>query len=83
VASGKILKDITELHKGNKDELGSRIMPLVAQKLAGTYKSRSGKGFWLATGITAAGAAGAGAIYLFLSQKKERGEQTTDIKVSW
>jgi curli biogenesis system outer membrane secretion channel CsgG len=83
VSTGKIIREITELHKGDKDILGSHVMPRVAQKLSGTYKNRSAKSFWMASSIVAASTIGAGAIYLYISQKEKQSEKTSDIKVTW
>ncbi|MBF0430579.1 MAG: DUF2380 domain-containing protein [Fibrobacteria bacterium] len=41
VSTGKIVKDVTEYHKGELDGLLTEVIPTVVQKLAGTYKKKS------------------------------------------
>ncbi|MDD5674999.1 MAG: CsgG/HfaB family protein [Chitinivibrionales bacterium] len=56
VQTGKIKKDITELHKGSSDELLTKIMPIVAEKIMGTYTAPKSKSWlwWAAGGVVVA-----------------------------
>jgi len=83
VATGKILKDVSELHRGNKDKLLSHVMPGVAARLAGMKRRRSGKSVWITTGALGAAAAVGAAAYLYLDTRDVPEEETTDMKVKW
>ncbi len=84
VATGKILKDITEYHNGKPDLLLTQVMPIVAQKLCDTYiqpRKRHPLPFILGGFVLVGGGATAA---LLLSHKKTAEEATsTDVKVTW
>jgi hypothetical protein len=82
VGSGKILKDFTEYHKGTADELLTKVIPMLAQKIAGTYQppKKNHAGWWIAGGIVAAAAI---AVPVALMNQKKAGPGEADIVVKW
>jgi hypothetical protein len=85
VGTGKIVKDITEYQKGNADELLTRTIPVVAAKLAGTYKAPSKTPVYIAIAGVAVVAIAVPVAY-FASRKKPA-ETTVDagssLRVGW
>lgn len=89
VKTGRILREVSELHRGTKDRLLSHVMPAVARKLAGTYeKKKTGRVLLIGAGIAAAAAAVPAV--LILTREEESGEPgggaeepTTDIEIRW
>jgi hypothetical protein len=71
VGTGKINKDFTEYHKGSTDELLTKVIPMLAQKIAGTYveprKSRAV--WWVVGGVAVAAAVGIPWAVAYLSRK--------------
>lgn len=83
VGTGKILKDFTEYYKGNADELLTRVVPTLAQKIAGTYQPKKNPaGWWVAGGTVVAAAIVIPALY-FSRKKAENGPGSSDITVHW
>jgi hypothetical protein len=55
VGTGKIIASYTENHKGSRDGLLTRIIPILAQKLAGTYQPmKNHTGWWIAGALVVA-----------------------------
>jgi hypothetical protein len=83
VGTGRILKDFTEYHKGTADELLTRVVPMLSQKIAGSYKSRKNStGWWIAGGVAVAAAIAVPAV--LLSRKPtENGPTSSDIVIHW
>ena len=56
VGSGKIIKDVMQNHKGSTDELLTKIVPMAALKMAGTYteKNKAPVIITVASGVVAA-----------------------------
>jgi TolB-like protein len=83
VGTGKILKDFTEYRKGSTDELLTSVIPILAQKIAGTYKPKKNHtGWWIAGGTVVAAAIVVPALY-FSRKKAESGPESSDITVHW
>jgi TolB-like protein len=83
VGTGKILKDFTEYHKGTADELLTRVIPMLSQKITGTYQPpKNNAGWWIAGGIAVAAAIAVPAV--LLSRKTvENGPTSSDITIHW
>jgi Curli production assembly/transport component CsgG. len=83
VGTGRILKDFTEYHKGTADELLTRVVPMLSQKIAGSYQSRKNStGWWIAGGVAVAAAIAVPAV--LLSRKPtENGPTSSDIVIHW
>jgi hypothetical protein len=86
VATGEILKDYTEYHKGATDGLLTRVVPLIAQKISGTEeRKKSHAGWWIAGGSAVAAAAVVAAVVV--SKKPDEtpsgNHQTSDITFTW
>jgi TolB-like protein len=86
VGTGKIQKDVTEYHKGSPDELLTSIMPVVAQKLAGTYR-KSYKNLIVTGSVTAGIIAVAVPVLYFASQRNHDHQSETpsetDVEFIW
>jgi hypothetical protein len=83
VRTGKILKDFTEYRKGTIDQLLTNVVPMLAQKIAGTYQPKKNTaGWWIAGGVVAA-AAIAVPVVLMNRKKAPEGLGAADITVKW
>lgn len=85
VGTGKILKDFTEYHKGTADELLTKVVPMLAQKIAGTYEpaKKNNAGWWIAGGVVVAAAAIAVPVVLLSRKPAESGPTSSDITIHW
>jgi hypothetical protein len=83
VGTGRILKDFTEYHKGTADELLTQVVPMLSQKIAGSYQAKKNNtGWWIAGGIAVAAAIAVPAV--LLSRKPaETGSGSSDIVIHW
>jgi hypothetical protein len=83
VGTGKILKDFTEYHKGSADELLTRVVPMLAQKIAGTYQPKKNyAGWWIAGGVVVAAAIAVPAV-LLTRKPAESGPTSSDVTIHW
>jgi TolB-like protein len=83
VGTGKILKDFTEYHKGSTDELLTKVVPMLAQKIAGTYQpKKNNAGWWVAGGAVVAAAIVVPAVSL-TRKPAENGPGSSDVTVHW
>jgi hypothetical protein len=80
VSSGKIINDITEHHKGSIDDLLSKVIPIAAQKLAGTYEEKRKPGVIIAISSVVAVAFIVPAIYI---ATKDSEPSSSDITIIW
>ena len=83
VGTGRILKDFTEYHRGSTDELLTRVIPMLAQKIAGTYQPKKNRAaLWVAGGVVVAAAIAVPAV-LLTRKKTENGPESSDVTVHW
>ena len=88
VSTGKIVRDVTEYHKGETDELLTDIIPLVAKKItsnaepASTKHKANNAWVWWTTGSVVVAAAIAVPVAYFLLNKKSS-NSTMDVNTSW
>jgi hypothetical protein len=83
VGTGRILKDFTEYHRGSTDELLTRVIPMLAQKIAGTYQPKKNRAaLWVAGGVVVAAAIAVPAV-LLTRKKTESGPESSDVTVHW
>lgn len=83
VGTGKILKDYTEYHKGSTDDLLTSVIPMLAQKIAGTYQPKKNHAaLWVAGGVVVAAVIAVPAILL---SRKPTGSTpaSSDVTVHW
>jgi len=71
VATGKILKEVSELHRGSKDNLIGKVMPAVTAELAGTYEKKNPTRIILLSLGGVAVAAGATAAVFILNKEDD------------
>jgi Curli production assembly/transport component CsgG len=84
VGTGRILKDFTEYHKGTADELLTQVVPLLSQKIAGSYQPRKSNAmWWIACGGIAVAAAIAVPVVLLSRKTTESGPALSDITIHW
>jgi hypothetical protein len=84
IGTGKILKDFTEYHKGNVDDLLTKKIPLLAQKIAGTYQpKKKNTGWWIGGGVAVVAAAVIVPAILLNGKKDENVPGSSDVTVHW
>jgi Curli production assembly/transport component CsgG. len=83
VGTGRILKDFTEYHKGTTDELLTRVIPMLSQKIAGTYQpKKNNTNWWIAGGVAVAAAIAVPAV-LLTHKPAESGPSSSDVTIHW
>lgn len=80
VGSGKIINDITEYHKGSIDGLLTKVIPIAAQKLVGTYEEKRKPGAIIAISSVIAIAFIVPVVYL---ATKDDELSSSDITIIW
>lgn len=84
VGTGEIVKDVTEYHKGTLDMLLVRTIPVVVQKITGTYTGRDRKKAVIITstviGVIAAATIPAAIV---LSNREEPPPENVNINSTW
>lgn len=85
VRNGKIIRNVTELHKGSIDGLVTKIMPEVARKLAGKIKQkRKIKPAFLIAGVTGILAIPAAILYIRSQNSSDDPHpQTSEVTIQW
>jgi len=85
VATGEIIRDISELHRGNKDKLLSHVMPGVAWRVAGERKRKGSRKRVLITSALVAGAAAIAVPIVILTRGEDTAETTqmTPVEIRW
>jgi TolB-like protein len=84
VGSGKIIRDFTEYHKGNSDELLTKVVPKVVQKIVGKHNSKKSRAVWWIAGGAVAGAAAIAVPVILLTRKPlDNGSGASDITIQW
>ncbi len=80
IGSGKIINDITEYHKGSIDGLLTKVIPIAAQKLVGTYEKKRKPGIIIAISSVIAVAFIVPVVYL---ATKDDEPGSSDITIIW
>lgn len=85
VASGKILKEVSELHRGNKDKLLSHVMPSVAKTIAGSDKKKrkKGRGFFIVAGSLLVAAGVAIPVAILKQKEDDEAQSLTEVEIIW
>ncbi len=86
VATGRIVRNVTELHKGSIDGLVTDVMPVVARKLAGKKVEKKKGGISPAAIIAgAAGVAAIPAVVFFMRSRDSEKEQnsSSEVTIQW
>ncbi|MFW5813192.1 MAG: CsgG/HfaB family protein [Fibrobacterota bacterium] len=86
VATGRIVRNVTELHKGSIDGLVTDVMPVVARKLAGKKVEKKKGGIRPAAIIAgAAGVAAIPAVVFFMRSRDSEKEQnsSSEVTIQW
>ena len=84
VATGRIVKEVTNNRRCSVDQLLTDVMPLTARELAGAppaQKSRAGT--WIAVGCGAVVVAAIPVIYFATRSDKPAASTTTDVRATW
>jgi TolB-like protein len=87
ISTGKIVRDITEYHKGETDELLTDVIPVVAKKITGTMaaapaKKSNNAWVWWTSGCVVVAAAIAVPTYILLNSKRSS-TSSMDVTTSW
>jgi TolB-like protein len=80
VGTGIILQDVIESQKCMPDELLTTIVPMLAKKLAGTYKPNRHFAWWTVGGIVGAAAI---VVPILILSRKDNGPGNSDITIHW
>ena len=82
VQTGKIVKDLIEYHTGSADELLTKITPVIAEKIMGTYTTpKSNDWLWWTAGGVAVVAIAVPVIYF--STQPQTSSNTMNIEATW
>jgi len=83
VGTGEVVKEVTENYKGQLDKILSDIVPMAAQKLAGTWKKKKPVGALIGGGIGVAGLIAIPIIYFATREEEPTKTSETDLRLSW
>jgi hypothetical protein len=85
VGTGKIVRDVTEYHKGSPDGLLTKIIPIITAKLSGTYKAPSKTPIFIAAGGIAVVAIAVPVIYFATKAPADQpaADAGSTLRVGW